>query len=339
MPTTLGRVGQKRAAAQRAADLVCSGMVVGLGTGSTAIFALRRIGARLADGNLHDIVGIATSTLVQAAAGNLGIPVGDLARHPVIDLSIDRADEVDTDWNLIKGGGGALLREKIVAQASTREIIVIDASKLSPRLGTRHTLPVEVVEFGWRPEALYLESLGATVTRRLAGTGSCYRTDNHNFILDAAFGPIAEPAALSSILLARAGVVEVGLFCGLVSVLIVGTKHRCRAAGPLMARSESGPRRHRRPPTRGDPDRHRQRGGPVCGCLRAAGPRRHGRPGGGHALPRAVRAPRPRLPRCCPSLGGASAPIQQVQAKVGFEPAHVVATARAQLAQARTATT
>ena len=232
MPTTRNRVEQKRAAAERAADLVCSGMVVGLGTGSTAIFALRRIGARLAEGTLHDIVGIPTSTVVQAAAGDLGIPVGDLTRHPVIDLSIDGADEVDTDWNLIKGGGGALLREKIVAQASTREIIVVDASKLSPRLGTCHSLPVEVVDFGWRPEALHLESLGATVTRRIAGTDSFYRTDNHNFILDAAFGPIEDPATLSKVLLARAGVVEVGLFCDLVNDLIVGTstgvEHRAR---------------------------------------------------------------------------------------------------------------
>jgi hypothetical protein len=129
---------EKRAAAECAADLVCSGMVVGLGTGSTAIFALRAIADRLAEGRLTDIVGIPTSTVVEAAARDLGIPVGNLGTHPVIDLTIDGADEVDPNLNLIKGGGGALLREKIVAQASAREIIVVDASKLSKHLGTRH---------------------------------------------------------------------------------------------------------------------------------------------------------------------------------------------------------
>lgn len=221
---------EKRAAAEWAADLVVSGMVVGLGTGSTAIFALRRIADRLAEGDLTDVVGIPTSTKAESAARELGIPVGDLEAHPVIDLTIDGADEVDPGLNLIKGGGGALLREKIVAQASTREVIVVDASKCTDRLGTHHSLPVEVVDFGWRPEALHLEALGAKVARRLAEDGSMVRTDQGNLILDADFGPIEEAEALATTLLARAGVVEVGLFCGLVSEIVVGAatgvKHR-----------------------------------------------------------------------------------------------------------------
>jgi ribose 5-phosphate isomerase A len=217
------RQALKRAAAEWAAGLVCSGMVVGLGTGSTTIFALRRIAARLSDGSLSDVVAIPTSSEVEATARSLGIPLGDLDAHPVIDLTIDGADEVDPQLNLIKGGGGALLREKIVAQASRREIIVVDAAKCSERLGLRHCLPVEVVDFGWRPEALHLESLGAKVTRRASADGPAFRTDQHNFILDVDFGAIEDPEALAATLLARAGIVEVGLFCGLVSDLVVGT--------------------------------------------------------------------------------------------------------------------
>ncbi len=142
----------KRAAAEWAAELVEAGMVVGLGTGSTAVFALRRIAERLAEGSLTDVQGIPTSEGAAATAAELGIPVVGLEEHPVIDLTIDGADEVDPALNLIKGGGGALLREKIVAQASRREVIVVDSSKCSPRLGTHHGVPVEVVEFGWRPE-------------------------------------------------------------------------------------------------------------------------------------------------------------------------------------------
>ena len=217
------RQDQKRAAAEWAADLVCSKMVVGLGTGSTAIFAVRQIAARITEGDLTDVVAIPTSTGVAVTARTLGIPLGDLDQHPVIDLTIDCADEVDPHLNLVKGGGGALLREKIVAQATRREVIVVDAAKCSSRLGTHHLLPVEVVDFGWRPEALYLESLGATVTQRKTADGSVFRTDQHNFILDADLGPIDDPEALVAALLARAGVVEVGLFCGLVSDLVVGT--------------------------------------------------------------------------------------------------------------------
>jgi ribose 5-phosphate isomerase A len=223
--TAAARIAEKKAAAEWAADLVTSGMVVGLGTGSTAIFALLRIAARLAEGSLRDVVGIPTSEMERAAAIDAGIPLTDLEHHPIIDLTIDGADEVDPAFNLIKGGGGALLREKIVAQASRREIIVIDSSKRSARLGTRHLLPIEVIDFGWRPEALHLETLGAEVILRSGADGNPFRTDGGNFILDCNLGIIEQPAVLGAALLARAGVVETGLFYGLTTDLVIGTAH------------------------------------------------------------------------------------------------------------------
>ena len=159
--------GFKAEAAEAAVDEVRSGMAVGLGTGSTAIFATRRIGARLAAGELSDLVGYATSNETRREAEALGIPMLAMELHRRLDLTIDGADEVDPDLNLIKGGGGAHLREKLVAQASERELIVVDESKLSPRLGTRHPLPLEVLEFGWSSQARYVESLGASVERAM----------------------------------------------------------------------------------------------------------------------------------------------------------------------------
>jgi len=224
--------GPKQRAAEWAAGLVESGMVVGLGSGTTAEFAVRRLAERMDAGELHDVVGVPTSSIVADLAHRLGIPLTDLAARPSVDLTIDGADEVDPHWNLVKGGGGALLREKIVAQATRREVIVVDDTKLSPRLGTKHRVPVEVVDFGWRPEALYLESLGARVDVRTAADGSPFRTDGGNFILDADLGPLHDPAALAATLTRRAGVVEVGLFVGLVDDLVIGTdagvEHRPR---------------------------------------------------------------------------------------------------------------
>jgi ribose 5-phosphate isomerase A len=221
--TTSSQIAQKKAAAEWAADLVDSGMVVGLGSGSTAIFALRRIAARLAEGSIRDVIGVPTSEIERAAAIEAGIPLTDLEHHPVIDMTIDGADEVDPAFNLIKGGGGALLREKIVAQASRREIIVIDSTKRSDHLGTRHLLPIEVSDFGWRPEALHLEAMGAVVTRRAGQDGEPFRTDGGNLILDCDLGVIQQPAELAAALLARAGIIEIGLFCGLTTDLVIGT--------------------------------------------------------------------------------------------------------------------
>jgi len=211
----------KQEAAEYAVRYVESGMAVGLGTGSTAIFAVRCIGELLRTGKLKDIVAFATSKVTAQAAIQLNIPMlsDDLPRG--LDVTIDGADEVDPQLNLIKGGGGALLREKLVAQSSAREIIVVDDSKLSSRLGTNHVLPVEVLPFGWRAAARYLESLGAKYVVRHTAEGAEYRTDQGNMILDCDFGPIAAPARLAAQLDGRAGIVEHGLFIGLTHLVVV----------------------------------------------------------------------------------------------------------------------
>ncbi|MGC9396740.1 MAG: ribose 5-phosphate isomerase A, partial [Anaerolineae bacterium] len=170
----------KQQAAEYAVQFVTSGMVVGLGHGSTAIFAIRAIAAQLATGQLTDIVGVPCSSQVEADARALGIPLTTLEENPVINVTIDGADEVDPALNLIKGGGGALLREKIVAQASSREIITVDESKLVPALGTEWAVPIEVVPFGWRSQAEYLTALGADVMPRRLSDGELFRTDQGN---------------------------------------------------------------------------------------------------------------------------------------------------------------
>jgi len=213
----------KRLAAERAVELIEPGMVVGLGVGSTAIYAVRRLGALLQNGALHTIVGVPCAARVEAEALRLGIPLATLDERPELDLTIDGADEVDPHMNLIKGGGGALLREKMVAQASRREVIVVDAAKLSPALGSSFALPVESVQFGWGATARFLASLGATVSLRRTSDGMPYLTDQGNFILDCAFGPIADPEALAARLERRAGIVEHGLFLGLATDLFVAS--------------------------------------------------------------------------------------------------------------------
>ncbi|WPB75585.1 ribose-5-phosphate isomerase RpiA [Archangium violaceum] len=211
----------KRQAAERAVEAIQPGMVVGLGSGSTAAFVVHRLAALRAEGKLTDVVGVPTSVGTEALARASGVPLTTLEEHPVVDLTLDGADEVDPALRLIKGGGGALLREKIVAQASRRVLIVVDAGKLSPRLGTRWPVPVEVLPFGWRSQALFLEGLGARITPRRGPDGALYRTDQGNFILDCAFGPIERPEQLASRLEARAGIVAHGLFIGLTSELVV----------------------------------------------------------------------------------------------------------------------
>jgi ribose 5-phosphate isomerase A len=211
----------KKQAGERAAALIAPGMVVGLGTGSTAIFATRRLGELLAARALSDVVGVPTSRATAEEARRLGIPLlsEDLPR--AIDLTIDGADEVDPALNLIKGGGGALFREKIVAEASKRVVIVVDESKLSPSLGTRHALPVEVARFGWESQRRFLESLGGRPVVRTNADGKPFETDQGNWILDCAFGPIPDPANLATRLAQRAGIIEHGLFCAMASDVIV----------------------------------------------------------------------------------------------------------------------
>ena len=223
---------QKQAAGELAASWVEAGMVVGLGTGSTAVHAIRAIGARIDSGELREVLAIPTSRASEAEAIVRNVPLTSLAEHPVVDLTIDGADEVDASLDLIKGAGAALWREKIVAQASAREVIVVDDTKPTPQLGTRFAVPVEVAEFGWRPEAEYLDDMGATVTLRRGADGAEAVTDEGNWILDCAFGPIADPARLAGLLDRRAGIVAHGLFLGLATDLLVaspaGVEHRVR---------------------------------------------------------------------------------------------------------------
>jgi ribose 5-phosphate isomerase A len=222
----------KEAAALAAVEFVCSGMRVGLGTGSTAIFATRRLAALIDAGRLRDITAYATSKATWAEAVRLGIPMLPEDLPYDLDITIDGADEVDPELNVIKGGGGALLREKIVAQASRREIIVVDETKASPRLGTHWPVPVEVIPFGWRSQARFLAGLGGRWTLRQAQDGTPFPTDSGNVILDCDFGPIPDVRALAAELNARAGIVEHGLFIGLTTDLIVagpgGVTHRER---------------------------------------------------------------------------------------------------------------
>ena len=224
----------KRAAAERAVELVQSGMTVGLGTGQTATYAIRRIGALLRAGTLEDIEAVATSLATAAEAVRQGIPLIEESRATPTDVTIDGADEIDPALDLIKGRGGALLREKIVAQTSRRVVIVADDSKLSPVLGTRSPLPLEIVPFGSRYQTEYLKRLmpHAQIAFRLARGGSPVRTDQGNFILDCIIGPIERPVELATQLQARAGIVAHGLFLGLATDVIVagpsGVEHRTR---------------------------------------------------------------------------------------------------------------
>jgi ribose 5-phosphate isomerase A len=223
----------KQLAAEQVLTYIQSGMVVGLGAGSTAILAVRLLAEKLSRGELTDILGIPCSQVIEAEARRLGIPLTTLEDHHEIDFTFDGADEVDPSLNLIKGGGGALLREKIVAQSSRREIIIVDESKISPALGTHWAVPVEVIPFGWGTQFAYLERLGAQPRLRLSPGGTPYLTDQGNYILDSDFGPIADPYALGARLDARTGIVCHGLFLGVAEEVIVagasGIKHLKRA--------------------------------------------------------------------------------------------------------------
>ena len=211
----------KKSAAHKAVEFVSSGMVVGLGTGSTAAFAVDRIAELIDEGKLKDIIGIPSSLRTEEQARGLNIPLAGFDKHTEVDVTIDGADEVDPDLNLIKGGGGALLREKVLAQATQRNIIIIDESKLVPKLGTGWALPIEVIPFAKDSAANYIESIGAKIKLRCTEDGNEFFTDQNNIILDADFGPMADPMMLADKLNQRAGIVEHGLFLGLAADVIV----------------------------------------------------------------------------------------------------------------------
>ncbi len=211
----------KQRAAFRAVEFVESGMVVGLGTGSTTEHAVKRIAALLTAGELNNIVGIPTSIRTEKIALESNLPLVGFDTHQEIDLTIDGADEVDPELNLIKGGGGALLREKVVAQASRRNIIIVDETKLVAQLGTNWALPIEVIPFARCTEEKFLTGFGGTVRLRTNDDGTPYRTDQNNLILDTNFGKIVDPYNLAAKLNERAGIVEHGLFLGLATDVIV----------------------------------------------------------------------------------------------------------------------
>ena len=218
----------KRKAAERAVEFLKSGMIIGLGTGSTTGFALELIGQGIESGRLNNIAGIPSSLQTEKLANKFAIPLTALEQHPEIDITIDGADEVDPQLNLIKGGGGALLREKVLAQASHRNVIIVDESKLSPQLGTRWPLPIEVIPFAWQAEANYLKSLGANVILRRKNDEDIFTTDQDNFILDCDFGPIEHADQLTTQISQRAGILEHGLFLGLATDVIVAGKDGVR---------------------------------------------------------------------------------------------------------------
>ena len=214
----------KQQAAEKAVELIESGMVVGLGTGSTAVHAIRAVGRLLQEGKLQNIVAIPTSEQTAHDAAALHIPLVTFATHPKIDITIDGADEADPNLDVIKGLGGALLREKIVAVVSKRFVIVADHTKRVTQLGSKAPVPVEVIPFAERPVANYLQSLGARVEKRLEKDGQRpYRTDENNIILDCYFAPIAQPHQLAAAIRQQPGVVEHGLFLGMATDVIFAT--------------------------------------------------------------------------------------------------------------------
>lgn len=223
----------KRVAAARALESVRDGMVLGLGTGSTIRFFLDLLGARVQAGELEEVVGVPTSRRTAGIARELGIRVSRLRHHSRLDLTVDGADEVDPRGDLIKGLGGALLREKIVAQASDRFIVIVDEGKVVPRLGVRSPLPVEVTRFGSSKHQAFVAGLGAEVTLRREADGARYVTSNGNYILDARFPHgIEDPVALDAALRARAGIVENGLFLGITSRAVVAARDGVRMIEP-----------------------------------------------------------------------------------------------------------
>lgn len=212
----------KEAAGRAAAELVRDGMVVGLGTGSTVHFTLERLAERVRGERLA-LRCVPTSLDTERKARSLGMPLVALDEIESIDLTIDGADEIDARFDMIKGGGGALLREKVVAELSKREVIVVDRSKVVERLGVRFALPVEVVPFARAAVARRIAALGAAWTLRMRDGQEAVLTDNGNQILDCRFtGGIADAVALERALDEIPGVVESGLFVGLAHVLVIG---------------------------------------------------------------------------------------------------------------------
>lgn len=239
---------EKEAAGRAAAKLVRDGDIVGLGTGSTAYFAVVALGDRVKAG--LRIIGIPTSVRTADMARAVGIPLTTLDEHPEIDITIDGADEVDPKLNLIKGGGGALTREKVIATASKKMVVVADSSKIVPVLG-KFPLPVEVISFARTVVERKIVSLGGSPKLRTKADGSPFVTDNGNQILDCSFGKIDDPPALARELSGTPGVVEHGLFIGLAKLAVVGRGNSVDEIRPKLARKRIQTQRVRtKPPSR-----------------------------------------------------------------------------------------
>ncbi|RJS88479.1 ribose-5-phosphate isomerase RpiA [Candidatus Bathyarchaeota archaeon] len=219
----------KRRAALEAVKEVRSGFVVGLGSGSTAAYAIQALGEALRSGVLQDVMGVPTSYQAASVALEAGLPLTTLDENPRLDVAIDGADQVDASLNLIKGGGGALTREKVVASAADRYVVVVDEGKLVEVLGVGQVVPVEVLPFA---SAFVLRRVGerARSVHLRVGSGKVgpVVTDNGNFLLDADFGPIEEAGELEAWLRSIPGVVETGLFLGLADIVYVGTRKGVR---------------------------------------------------------------------------------------------------------------
>jgi len=218
----------KKIAGEKAAEYVENGMIVGLGTGSTVEYTIKKIAEMVKNG--LDIKGIPTSMHTKKIAKEFNIPLTDLEENPVIDITIDGADEVDQNLNLIKGGGGALAREKIVAYHSKKEIIVIDETKIVKGLGVNCPLPVEVLKYGWSSTKKVLEDFGCAVQLRKI-MNDPYLTDNSNYIIDCEFEMIESPEQLEKDINNIPGVVENGLFISLVDEVIVGSRQGVMTLG------------------------------------------------------------------------------------------------------------
>jgi ribose 5-phosphate isomerase A len=213
-------VNGKKIAAGKAIGYVKNGMTLGLGTGSTAYWAIQGIGAMVKEG--LSVRAVATSVQSDELARELGIPMVPFSEVDKIDITIDGADEVDRDLNLIKGGGGALLREKIVAAATKFYIIIVDESKIVEYLG-KFPLPVEVAPFAWELTERQLRALGCEPKMRMAADGKAYLTDNHHYILDCGFGKIVDPADLHQKVSGITGVMEDGFFIGMADIVVAGS--------------------------------------------------------------------------------------------------------------------
>jgi len=211
----------KQAAGEAALEFIRSGMNVGLGTGSTADYFLIALGREIKAGKLRDIRGVPTSIKSHDRAIELGIPLCELKDVPFLDVAVDGADEVDPKLNLIKGMGGALLREKIIAQAARKFVVIADSSKKVSALGAKGPLPVEVTPFAYETHGAFFESLGAQPLLRKKSDGSIFITDNGNVIYDCRFARIDDPADLEIKLLKHAGVVDTGLFIGIATIAVI----------------------------------------------------------------------------------------------------------------------